>query len=142
MEIPRELREPHKYVELPADIMYICGITFLITISRKIKYILVHTLSNRKKITVEEAFDKVLRMYNQGGFIISKIFTDPEFKPIEEDMKENNIIMEYASAQEHVPNIECLIWTIKEWFKCQYARMPYRQIHIIMVNILAQEFAK
>ncbi len=36
---------------------------------------------------VEEAFDKVFREYNQGGFIISKIFMDPEFKPNEKDMK-------------------------------------------------------
>ncbi len=142
MEIPKELREPHKHVELAVDIMYVCGITLLITISRKIKYIMVHQLINRKKDTVEEAFNKVFREYNQGGFIISKIFTDPEFKPIEEDMKENDIIMEYVSAQEHVPDIERTIQTIKERFRCQYTRLPYGRIPIIMVDVLVQECAK
>ncbi len=103
---------------------------------------MVHRLSNRKKITVEEAFNKVLRMYNQGGFMISKIFTDPEFKPIEEDMKENDIIMEYASAQEHVPDIEWTICTIKERFRCQFTRLPYGRMPILMVDILVQECAK
>ncbi len=50
--------------------------------------------------------------------------------------------MEYASAQEHVPDIECTIQTIKERFRCQYTRLPYGRIPIIMVDVLVQECAK
>ena len=61
---------------------------------------------------------------------------------MEEDMKENDILMEYAAAQEHVPDIERTIRTIKERFRCQYARMPFKRIPILMVEKLAQECAK
>ena len=142
VEIPKELKAAHEYVELSADIMYINGITFLVTISKRIKYITVHCIKDRSKETVEDAFDKVFRNYNTSGFYISKIYTDPEFTYLEEDMKDNDIIMEFAAAQAHVPDIEQTIRTLKERFRCQYNRIPYRRIPKLMVDILAQECAR
>ena len=39
VDIPTELKQLHKDVELCVDIMYIHNIMFLVTVSRKIKYI-------------------------------------------------------------------------------------------------------
>ena len=53
-----------------------------------------------------EKFDNVFRVYNQAGFMVSKIFTDPEFQVPEKKFLDNDIDMECAAAQEHVPEVK------------------------------------
>ena len=50
VEIPKELKEIHKNIELCVDIMYIQGIMFLATISRKIKFITIQSIETGKNL--------------------------------------------------------------------------------------------
>ena len=52
--------------------------------------------------------------------MISKIFMDPEFHVLEKEFLDNDIDMECAAAQEHVPEVERTIRVIKERFRAQY----------------------
>ena len=79
VEIPKELKAQHKYVELCADVMYIQGITFLVMVSKRLKFITIERLKSRGRMEFAEKFDNVFQVYNKAGFMISKIFTDPEF---------------------------------------------------------------
>ena len=45
-----------------------------------------------------EKFDNVFRVYNRAGFMVSKIFTDPEFHVLEKEFWDNNIDMECTAA--------------------------------------------
>ena len=63
---------------------------------------------------IYEALDKVFRIYNKEGFVIWTIHADSEFKFMKETMKELDINVNLASAQEHQPDIERAIRVIKE----------------------------
>ena len=49
--------------------------------------------------------------------MVSKIFTNPEFHVLEKEFLENNINMECAAVQEHIPEVERTIRVIKEKFR-------------------------
>ena len=91
VEIPKELKEIHKNIELCVDIMYIQGIMFLVTISRKIKFITIQSIETRKKSDLIKAFDNVFRIYNTANFRIAIIYANPEFKMLKDDFTDIDI---------------------------------------------------
>ena len=87
--------------------MFVNKIPFLTTISKHIMYRTAQPLPNKTPEAYRSAIDTVLRLYNHAGFIITVIKADQEFKPIFDDIKDDmDITMNYASAQEHVPEAE------------------------------------
>ena len=64
VEIPRELKAKHEYVELCVDVIYIQGITFLVTVSKQLKFISVERLKSRARMEFAEKLDNVFRVYN------------------------------------------------------------------------------
>ena len=48
VEIPRDFYKLHKFVTLTADVMFVCGIPFLVTRSRGIKFNTVEFIPSRK----------------------------------------------------------------------------------------------
>ena len=114
IEIPSELKSAHQGINLCADLMYIQGIIFLVTVSKNIKFITIKCIPSQSKSLLCEAFDQTFRVYNKAGFRIDTIYVDPEFKVLEHVFIDNDITMNYATAQEHVPEIERTIRTIKE----------------------------
>ena len=89
-----------------------------------------------------KAFDTVFRIYNTAGFQIAKLFVDPEFRFIEDEMTDIDIEMHYCAVQEHVPEVERSIRVIKERFRAMYHRLPYRCIPKTMVKYGAMECAR
>ena len=54
-----------------------------------------------------KALDKTLRLYDAGGYPITQIHCDGEFKPLMDKVADNlNVKMNYANAQDHVPAAE------------------------------------
>ena len=65
--------------------MYIQGITFLVRVSKRLKFITIKRLKSQVRMEFVEKFDDIFRVYNQAGFMVSKIFTDPEFHILEKE---------------------------------------------------------
>ena len=59
IEIPPELKIAHQMVALCADIMYVQGVMFLITISKNIHLITVTHVRTQSAGVLSEAFDEV-----------------------------------------------------------------------------------
>ena len=137
--IPPELKQQHREVDLCADIMFIQGLAFLTTISKRITYRTIEFIPHRSATALNTAFDTVFRIYNKAGFVISNLFVDPEFKFLEDTMTDIDINMNYCSAQEHVPEIERSIRVIKERFRSMYHRLPYQCMPKIMIKHGAME---
>ena len=137
--IPKALKLQHEKVVLCADIMFIQGIPFLTTISKKLCYRTIEPIVGRSTKSMIAAFDNVFRIYNRAGFTIAELQTDPEFKHLENTMTDIDIKMNYCAAQEHVPEIERSIRVIKERFRSMYHRLPYQCLPKIMIKIGAME---
>ena len=143
IDIPKELIERHEEIVLAIDIMYIYQIPFLTTISNNIMYRTAQPLPNKTSKAYRSALDHIFRLYNHAGFKITTIKADQEFKPILDEIKDTlDITMHYASAQEHVPEAERNNRTIKERFRSQLHRLPFKIIPRIMIQILVMEVTK
>ena len=139
IKIPKAIMEKHQDVELCADIMFIQGLAFLTTISKRIKYRTIEFIEKRNEKVLNKGFDNVFRIYNKAGFRITELHVDPEFKFLKEVMKDIDIELNCSSAQEHVPDIERSIRVIKERFRALYHRLPFNCITKTMVKYGAME---
>ena len=74
--IPREFYRMHKMVTITADVMFINGIAFLVTLSRKLKFRTVEFVPKRTAKTLAKHLTKVLMLYARGGFIVNLALMD------------------------------------------------------------------
>ena len=85
--------------------------------------------------TYKQALASVLRVYNLGGFRVTTIHCDNEFRPIMDEVGLTyHIQMNYANPQEHVPEAERNNRVIKERVRAVYHRLPYTHLPCIMVK--------
>ena len=141
--IPKELIMKHEQIELAIDLMFLHKIPFLTSISKNIMYRTAQPLEDKSPASYRSALDTIFCVYNYAGFNIRTIKADQEFKPLLDEIKDDlNIQMNYASAQEHVPEAERNNRTIKERFRAHYQRLPFHAIPKIMIKALVMECTK
>jgi hypothetical protein len=140
--VPREIMERHRDVTLCVDIMFVNQIPFFITISRNIKFGTIEVLKNRKTPTILQAFKNVNAIYNNRGFRITIGHTDNEFEPMRGDFLDLGVELNVASNDEHVPEIQRYIRTVKERTRCVYNTVPFRRMpsRIVVERVHASVF--
>eukprot|EP00934_Nitzschia_sp_Nitz4_P004202 Nitzschia sp. Nitz4//scaffold466_size5842//986//4399//NITZ4_009198-RA/size5842-processed-gene-0.7-mRNA-1//-1//CDS//3329552510//4192//frame0 len=143
IEVPKQLYEDQRDITLAIDTMKINGIPFLATISHNILYRTVEWMPSQTMQAYREVLAHVFRIYSAAKFRIRYIHCDQEYKPLLDQLEDiYHIKMNYANAQEHVPEAERNIRVIKERFRATFHRLPYLCWPTIMVKILAMESAK
>src|SRR5210317_1178529 len=116
--IPKELKENCEKIVLHMDVFYVNDICFLGTIGHPIYYRTCVPLLKRDAENLYEALDKTLRVYNRGGFKITRIECDGEFKTIMDEVEDNlGVRMNYTNARDHESIAERNNRTIKEAFR-------------------------
>ena len=63
VQLPIEILQHHKHLQLFVDIIYVNRISFLITKSNKVNYITVSHLKNRSKKIIIKAINMIKRTY-------------------------------------------------------------------------------
>ena len=115
IEIPKELIEQHREIELCMDTMYVNEVGMLTTIDRTIKFRAVIPISSRTHEEYYRALDMVLRHYNKAGFKIKTIHCDGEYRAMMAKVSDDlDVKMNFTNAQDHVPEAERNNQTIKE----------------------------
>ena len=127
--VPPEIIHLHNSVTLAIDIMFVNRVPFFITISRNLKFGTVEALSNRKAVTITEKLKSVVKLYQHRGFQVTTILADPEFEPIRASFPSLNC----CGADEHVPEIERYIRTVKDRTRSTYRMLPFRRIPRLML---------
>jgi hypothetical protein len=106
-------------------------IPMLLTVSCRLYFGTVENLANWQVPTVAAALERVLKVYCHQGFPVVNINADPEFDPLNEIF--GDISFNFCSQDEHVPNIECYVWTVKDHARSSYNLLPFEQIPWLMV---------
>ena len=100
IDIPKEIKNIDKDLELCIDIMFVNELPMLTTIDTTIKFRGLIPLSSRSHNDIYDALDQVLRFYNKSGYYIKTIYCDGEFKPLMDKIKDElDINMNYTNAQ-------------------------------------------
>jgi hypothetical protein len=79
ISIPPELVRKHSSIELCIDVMYVNRIGFLTSIGYPIYYRKTVHVTNGKNETLYNGLDKILRIYNSGGYRVNIINCDISF---------------------------------------------------------------
>ena len=142
IELPPELEDNNRQIELAADLFYIQSIIFLLTLSKHIKFYTICHISDRTISSLCDAFDQTFRIYNAAGFTITHLHVDPEFEPLTDFMTDNDIKVILYPASQHVPDIERGIRFTKDRYRTVYHSLPYRSIPKQMIIALAKRVIK
>lgn len=75
-------------VTLAADVMFVNGLPFFVTLSRDIKLITTEFLPSRTVPLLCNTLKKTLAIYKRGGFTVRTCLMDMEFDKMVNDMDE------------------------------------------------------
>jgi hypothetical protein len=129
VEIPPELKKAQQNVDLCYDTLFINGMAFLSTISKRIKCQTIEWLPERTMEAYTNALKNIIKIYNEAGFKVSSLSCDREYIPlINEIQEEFSITPNYPSAQEHVPEAERNNRVIKERMRAVFHSLPFKAI--------------
>ena len=82
--VPRSVLKRYKDVTICVDVMFVCRVAILVSVSRSIHYGTVHGLPSMKIPIIEEAIKGIVKSYAVRGFLVKFIFVDLQFKAIKD----------------------------------------------------------
>ncbi len=82
--VPCLLVEQNGIVTMAADVFFLDGTAFLVTLSRRIKFITVEHVPVRMAISLSKNITCVLQVYERAGFRVRTIITDGEFEKVQD----------------------------------------------------------
>ena len=118
MGIPRGLYERHKYVTLTADVMFVNGIAFWVSLSRGIGMYTCEHVPTRKAAQLSSSLKRVINLYARGGFTVRTIMMDVEFEKVKDKKGMELVDVNTTAARKHVGEIERGIRYLKERCRC------------------------
>jgi hypothetical protein len=134
VKVPLELMKLHKEVFMTTDILFVNKNPFFLTLIRNITFTAVNHLADRTAKQIFKAFKEIYQYYLQRGFHITLVHADGEFaslKPLLESIPGGPVV-NLASANEHVPEIERRIRVVKERWRSTRRSLPFDRIPKIM----------
>ena len=136
VNIPRSLFERIRNVTLAADVMFVNGLPFFVTLSRDIKLITLEFLPSRTVPMLCDTLKKTLVIYRRGGFVVRTCLMDMEFEKLVNEMDE--VVINTTAAREHVGDVERCIRTIKGQARSVSSELPYKSCmpNLIIIHLL------
>jgi hypothetical protein len=135
VKVPLELMKLHKEVFLMTDILVVNKNQFFLTLSRKITFTAINHLADRTVLQIFKAFKEIYQYYLQHVFHITVVHAKGEFaappKPLIESIPGGPVV-NLASANEHMPEIERRIRVVKEPCWATPHSLPFERIPKIM----------
>jgi hypothetical protein len=139
--IPIEIMNAHKDATLCFDILFVDGFAFVSTVSRNIHFITAEYIPKRTILTqVLPCLRRVNNIYRARGFRITAVHADEEFPSLCDPLLAlNGIQLNIAATNEHVPEIERAIRTIKERNRTTVSSLPFRHYPKILKLALVSQ---
>jgi hypothetical protein len=134
VNLPPELLSLHPNVTLCFDIFYVLGLAFSLSTSQSIHYLACHHIGDRSKPTIQACISSDITLYQTRGFTPTEIHADGEYNPFRDCFP--NIHFSIYSADDHVPEIERAIRTVKESIRTIIHGMPYSRLPRVLVKEL------
>ena len=126
--LPPTIHQHYQDVTLGCDIMFVNKIPFLMSISRHLRFGTAQHIKNQQGVTILNGIRAIHQIYLQRGFHIRTAFMDGQFEPLRGNLAELGIILNTASNDEHVPEIERQIRTVKERTRAIYCTLPFNKM--------------
>ena len=137
VDIPPAVLNYNKYITLSADIVFVNHIPFYATISSHIKFTPVEAIPTRKLPQIIKSTQYVLDLCSQRGFKVTNTLMDGEFIPMRHELTAMGVHPNFATANEHVPEIESQISVIKERAQACRHSLPFTYLpRLILIEMM------
>ncbi len=131
MQIPRDFVQLHKYLTLVADVMFVNGLSFLVTSLQGLSLVTIEHLPSRSAKCLVHTLKRVFRIYATAGFVIHTVLMDMEFEKLRTMMP--HMVLNTMAAREHVGEVEQKTRVIKERTRGMFNTLPYKKLPKLMV---------
>jgi len=140
-QVPEDILQRYRDVVVAIDIMAINEIPFMVSISRHIHFGTAELIRNKTKKTLLTSMEQIVRAYHARGFRVTTVLADGGFECIRNGLADMGITLNVASRNEHVPEIERYIRTVKERVQAiavllPFAKYPPRLIAEMVYNVV------
>jgi hypothetical protein len=132
-DVPFDIIKAHKDVTLCFDIMFVNKIAFLVTVSRSLRFGTTERLPSRQADIVGKCLSNVISMYRQRGFRVRECHGDGEFESLRACLADVGTQLNVTAEDEHVPEAERYIRTLKERARAAYNMVPFRRMPGVMI---------
>ena len=124
--VPRSLVDANKIVTLAADVFFVDGTAFLLTVARRIKFVTAEHVPVRTALSLSKHMKRVTEVYGRAGFRVRSILMDGEFEKLKPLM--SSVECNTTAAKEHVSEVERTIRTLKERMRGLVATLPFERL--------------
>jgi Zinc knuckle len=124
-DIPATIMSHYRDITLAGDIMFVNKIPFFVTISRNIKFGTAEMIQNQQTKTILAAIKQVRSIYLKRGFNINTMLMDGQFEAIWAEVAMLGITINTSANDEHVPDVEHYMRTIKERVRAVFNTLPF-----------------
>jgi hypothetical protein len=131
VQIPWDFVQLHKYVTLVTDVMFVNGLSFLVTSLQGLSLVTIEHLPSRTARHLVHTPKRVFRIYATAGFVIQTALMDMEFEKLRTMMP--HMALNTTVACEHVGEVEQKIRVIKERARGTFNTRPYKKLPKLMV---------
>ncbi len=118
--------EQNKVVTMAADVFFVDGMAFLITVLRRIKFITAKHVPVQTVTSLSRHLTRVLQVYEHAGFRVRTILMDGEFEKVRDLIL--HIECNTTAAKEHVSEAEHTIWMVKEQTRGLLGTLPFQHL--------------
>jgi hypothetical protein len=126
--IPIQVMSRYREVTLACDIMYVNKIPFFVSISRHIKFGTAEMLKSESAVQLMASIKLVTQTHVTRGFRITNMMVDGQFELLRGELAGLGIAVNCVSRDEHVPEIERHIRTVKERTRCIYNQLSFKKM--------------
>ena len=132
--VPSHILKRHSGITITVDVFFINKIPFLLSMSCGLNFMTVEVLPNRQSKTIQEKIHSICKLYQGHGFTVDSIYADSEFETPRPDFPFINT----SDADDHQPDIERAIRTVKDWVRSTFRMLPFKYIPRLIVIHLVQ----
>jgi hypothetical protein len=112
VDIPRALLSAHINVTLVADVMFVNGVPFLVSVSCNINLITIEHASKHTASKLGYLLQCIVNVYTRGDLRVQRVLMGTKFEPVCEHVP--SVDMNTPAMAEHIAEIERRIRYIKE----------------------------
>jgi hypothetical protein len=126
VSVSGSLVETNRIITLVADVFFVDGTPFLLTVARHLKFVTAEHVPVRTATNLSKHMTRVVEVYKRAGFIVRTISMDGEFEKIQPHLP--TVECNTTAAKEHVSEAERTIRTIKERTRGILATLPFSHL--------------
>ncbi len=135
VQIPWAILEQHWVVTLTVDVMFVNGVSFLVSASRGISLITAEYTPSCTAKLLADGIKCIIDLYSWGGYQVGTVLMDNESKKLISLVP--IIQINTTAAKEHVPEIERRICLIKERGRGILNTLPFKKMpRLILIKLI------